>query len=154
MYETRLGLSFLLSFQSAKVPSCAWPNQNICSQYRIDWFPIQVYPKILRLVSRVNAKIFVGNDLHKNEEWIEISCNVSRPHGTKPNPYHYASPSLTYLPTTTTVHQKHLPLLCQTPILPPLAPSPRPTLHPRAPHRPHLQRPSARAPHTSNPGAR
>ena len=154
MYETRLGLSFLSSFQSAKVPIYACPNQNICSQHVIDWSPIQVYPKILRLVSRVNAKIFVGNGLHKNEEWIEIRCNVSPPHRTEANPHHHASPSLTYLPTTTTVHQKHLPLLCETPILPPLAPPHRPKFHPRAPHRPDLQRPSARAPHTSNPGAR
>lgn len=43
-----------------------------------DWFPIQVYPKVLRLVSRVNGKIFVGNGLHQNEEWIKISCNYTR----------------------------------------------------------------------------
>ncbi|KAK1141873.1 hypothetical protein N8T08_008386 [Aspergillus melleus] len=42
-----------------------------------DWHAIQVYPKILRLVSRVNGRIFVGNPLHQNEEWINISCNAS-----------------------------------------------------------------------------
>ena len=98
MYETRSGLSFLSSFQSAKVPIYACPTQNICSQHQIDWSPIQVYPKILRLVSRVNAKIFVGNGLHKNEEWIEITCNVSPPHRTEPN--HAPSRfSITKLPT-------------------------------------------------------
>ena len=122
--------------------------------HNIDWSPIQVYPKILRLVSRVNAKIFVGDGLHKNEEWIEISCNVSPSHRIEPNPHHRTRPSLTYLLTTTTVHEKHLPLLCETPVLPPLAPPYRSTFHPRAPHRPDLQRSSARAPPTSHPGAR
>ncbi|KAL8826671.1 MAG: hypothetical protein Q9191_003656 [Dirinaria sp. TL-2023a] len=40
-----------------------------------EWFPLTVYPKILRLVSRVNGKIFVGKDLYQNEEWIDMSCN-------------------------------------------------------------------------------
>ncbi|KAH8433979.1 cytochrome P450 [Aspergillus melleus] len=51
-----------------------------------DWHAIQVYPKILRLVSRVNGRIFVGNPLHQKEEWINISCNaspLSRLHYTK-----------------------------------------------------------------------
>lgn len=43
-----------------------------------DWLPIQVYPKVLRLVSRVNGKIFVGNGLHQNEEWISISSTYAR----------------------------------------------------------------------------
>ena len=42
-----------------------------------EWLPMTVYPKVLRLVSRVNGKIFVGNGLYQNEEWIDISCNVS-----------------------------------------------------------------------------
>ncbi|CAD6569440.1 MAG: hypothetical protein ASARMPREDX12_002450 [Alectoria sarmentosa] len=43
-----------------------------------DWLAIQVYPKVLRLVSRVNGKIFVGSGLHQNEEWVKISCNYTR----------------------------------------------------------------------------
>ncbi|EAW13530.1 cytochrome P450 [Aspergillus clavatus NRRL 1] len=42
------------------------------------WTPIQVYPKMLRLVSRINGKIFVGPSLYDNEEWITISCNYTK----------------------------------------------------------------------------
>ncbi|ROW06907.1 hypothetical protein VMCG_04175 [Cytospora schulzeri] len=42
------------------------------------WHAIQVYPKVLRCVARVNAKIFVGSNLHLNQEWIDITCSYVR----------------------------------------------------------------------------
>ena len=45
--------------------------------YFADWSPVKVYPKVLRLVSRINAKILVGNGLQENEDWIDISASVS-----------------------------------------------------------------------------
>ncbi|KAL2284627.1 hypothetical protein FJTKL_08726 [Diaporthe vaccinii] len=44
----------------------------------LEWQPIQMYPKVLRCVARVNAKIFVGSNLHLNQEWIEITCSYVR----------------------------------------------------------------------------
>jgi hypothetical protein len=62
-------------FQIAKV------NHDFCRALPkvftyTDWQPCVVYPKILRLVSRTNTKIFVGNGLHENEEWIDITSKV------------------------------------------------------------------------------
>ncbi|KUL87830.1 hypothetical protein ZTR_03135 [Talaromyces verruculosus] len=39
---------------------------------------VLVYPKVVRMVSRVNAKIFVGNGLHEKEEWITINSNYTK----------------------------------------------------------------------------
>ena len=43
----------------------------------VDWSPVKVYPTVLRLVSRINTKILVGNGLQENDEWIDISAAVS-----------------------------------------------------------------------------
>lgn len=48
-----------------------------------DWSPVQVYPKVLRLVSRINTKILVGNGLQENDEWIDISASVRNRMGQK-----------------------------------------------------------------------
>ena len=42
-----------------------------------------MYAKVLRLVSRVNTKILVGNGLQDNDEWVDISASVSRKLGEK-----------------------------------------------------------------------
>ncbi|CAF9919928.1 MAG: hypothetical protein ALECFALPRED_001376 [Alectoria fallacina] len=46
-----------------------------------DWSPIQVYPKLLRVVSRINTKTLIGNGLQENNEWIDI--NTKRHHSTQ-----------------------------------------------------------------------
>lgn len=43
----------------------------------VDWTSVTVYPKALRVVSRINAKTLIGNHLEENEEWIAISTSVS-----------------------------------------------------------------------------
>ncbi len=42
-----------------------------------DWSPVQVYPKLMRLVSRINTKTLIGNGLQENDEWIDMSTTVS-----------------------------------------------------------------------------
>ena len=44
-----------------------------------DWSEIDISTQMLRLTARVSGKAFVGTGLHRSEEWIDISCNVS-PH--------------------------------------------------------------------------
>ena len=48
-----------------------------------DWSTVQVYTKVLRLVSRINTKILVGNGLQDNDEWVDISASVSVKLGQK-----------------------------------------------------------------------
>ncbi|CAI6341371.1 unnamed protein product [Periconia digitata] len=43
-----------------------------------DWTTVKVYPSILRLVSRINTKILVGNGLDQNNDWVEISASYTR----------------------------------------------------------------------------
>lgn len=42
-----------------------------------DWTPVQVHPRVVQLVSRVSTRIFVGNGMERNEDWMDISSNVS-----------------------------------------------------------------------------
>ena len=79
-----VGAVFPLEFLECKgTHLCVFKAGSFASSHQVDWSPIQVYPKVLRLVSRVNGKVFVGKGLHQNEEWIEISCNVSFTEQTK-----------------------------------------------------------------------
>ena len=41
-----------------------------------DWSEIDVSTQILRLICRVSGRAFVGTELYRNEEWIDISCKV------------------------------------------------------------------------------
>ncbi len=109
---------------------------------QVDWLPVPVYPKVLRLVSRLNGKIFVGTGLHQNEEWIDISCNVSTMKQTSTLPFGHSSAA---------VHKKHLSLLRKVEVLPSLASSHRTILHPRTSNRLEMQRQSARSPRTNHP---
>ncbi|KAF2878219.1 cytochrome P450 monooxygenase-like protein [Massariosphaeria phaeospora] len=42
-----------------------------------EWVPIKPYHVILRLVSRISARIFVGLPLCRNERWLEISTEFT-----------------------------------------------------------------------------
>lgn len=42
-----------------------------------EWSEIDISTQILRVIARVSGRAFVGTGLHRNEEWIDISCNVS-----------------------------------------------------------------------------
>lgn len=153
MYETRLGLSFLSSFQSAKVPIYALskPECLLTTPNRLVSHPS--LPKDIATSKSSQRKDLCRKrpSQQRRMDRNKLQRESAPQNRSKPAPSRF---SITNLSTTITVHQKHIPLLCETPILPPLAPPHRPTFHPRAPHRPDLQRPSARAPHTSNPGAR
>ncbi|KAF2259656.1 cytochrome P450 [Lojkania enalia] len=43
-----------------------------------DWTPIKVHPTVLRLVSKINTKLLIGNGLEKNKEWIDISASYTK----------------------------------------------------------------------------
>lgn len=43
----------------------------------LDWTPVTVHPRVVQVVSGVSTRVFVGNDMEKNAEWMEISSNVS-----------------------------------------------------------------------------
>jgi hypothetical protein len=53
------------------VPTHAW------SLTFLEWTPIKVHPTVLKLVSKINTRVLIGNGLEKNKEWIEISATVS-----------------------------------------------------------------------------
>ena len=36
-----------------------------------------MYPKLLRVVSRINTKILIGNGLQESDEWIDMNTSVS-----------------------------------------------------------------------------
>ncbi|KAH7369745.1 cytochrome P450 [Rhexocercosporidium sp. MPI-PUGE-AT-0058] len=42
-----------------------------------DWTPIQIYPKILRIVALLSGRIFVGLPLSRDEEWIETTISYT-----------------------------------------------------------------------------
>jgi hypothetical protein len=73
--EMKLILSFRSRFRIVEVKHD--PYQRLLKlNSTTEWQSVSVYPKVLRLVSRANAKIFVGNGLHESEEWIDITSNV------------------------------------------------------------------------------
>ncbi|KAL4901001.1 hypothetical protein BDW74DRAFT_89620 [Aspergillus multicolor] len=43
-----------------------------------DWAEIDISTQILRVICRVSGRAFVGTGLHRNEEWINISCNYTK----------------------------------------------------------------------------
>jgi len=43
-----------------------------------DWTPINVYPRALSVVSRINTKTLIGNGLQENDEWIDINTNYTK----------------------------------------------------------------------------
>ncbi|KAJ4302890.1 hypothetical protein N0V90_001781 [Kalmusia sp. IMI 367209] len=43
-----------------------------------DWTPVKVHPTVLRLVSRINTKLLIGNGLEKNADWIDISASYTK----------------------------------------------------------------------------
>ncbi|KAL9618286.1 MAG: hypothetical protein Q9160_006997 [Pyrenula sp. 1 TL-2023] len=42
-----------------------------------DWTEIDISAQILRLICRISGRAFVGNELYRNEEWVDISCKDS-----------------------------------------------------------------------------
>ncbi|KAL4977327.1 cytochrome P450 [Aspergillus desertorum] len=43
-----------------------------------DWTEIDISTRIVRVICRVSGRAFVGTGLHRNEEWINISCNYTK----------------------------------------------------------------------------
>ncbi|KAL4939386.1 hypothetical protein BDV06DRAFT_214358 [Aspergillus oleicola] len=43
-----------------------------------DWTEVDISTQILRVICRVSGRAFVGTGLHRNDEWIDISCNYTR----------------------------------------------------------------------------
>ncbi|KAF1974320.1 cytochrome P450 [Bimuria novae-zelandiae CBS 107.79] len=43
-----------------------------------EWTPIKVHPTVLKLVSKINTKLLIGNGLEKNKEWIDISASYTK----------------------------------------------------------------------------
>ena len=101
-----VGVVFPLDFAECKgTRLCASSADSFALLNQVEWLPIPVYPTALRLVSRVNGKVFGGTGLHQNEEWIKISCNVGTTKQTQ-------IITLGRLPAA--VYKKHLSLLCKT----------------------------------------
>ena len=74
----------------------------------VDWTPVKVYPRALRVVSRINTKTLIGNGLQENDEWIDINTSVSEKPALKRG----------LLIEGIIVHQKHLHIVSQAPRLP------------------------------------
>lgn len=45
---------------------------------RTGWVEVDPAAKMLRLISRISGRAFVGDELYRNEEWIDISCKVCK----------------------------------------------------------------------------
>ncbi|RDW89917.1 cytochrome P450 [Aspergillus mulundensis] len=43
-----------------------------------DWAEVDISTQVLRVICRVSGRAFVGTGLHRNEEWINISCNYTK----------------------------------------------------------------------------
>jgi len=43
----------------------------------VDWTPIHVYGRVLRIVALISGRVFVGAPLCRDEEWINISINYT-----------------------------------------------------------------------------
>lgn len=43
----------------------------------VDWTPIAVYGRILRIVALISGRVFVGAPLCRDEEWINMSINYT-----------------------------------------------------------------------------
>jgi hypothetical protein len=57
----------------------------------LGWIPITVYPKITRIVCRISGRSFLGEDLCRNETWIDISTKYTR------NAFRQYPPALRFL---------------------------------------------------------
>jgi len=55
-------------------PAPQYQRLTICLD---KWVPIKPYHSILRLVSRISARIFLGLPYCRNEEWLEISTEFT-----------------------------------------------------------------------------
>ncbi|KAF8867032.1 cytochrome P450 [Acephala macrosclerotiorum] len=43
-----------------------------------EWTQLPVYPTVLRTISRVAGRVFVGPELSRTEEWIRMNCEYTR----------------------------------------------------------------------------
>ncbi|KAL4970622.1 cytochrome P450 [Aspergillus stella-maris] len=43
-----------------------------------EWTEVDISTQILRVICRVSGRAFVGTGLHRNDEWIDISCNYTK----------------------------------------------------------------------------
>ena len=59
-----------------------WPNGliGISDRHPVEWTPLKLYPKMMRMICRSTGRVFVGPAFHRDPEWIRMSENVSPPH--------------------------------------------------------------------------
>lgn len=43
----------------------------------VDWHGIALYPHIQRLIARVSCKVFLGDELCRNEDWFRVTTNYA-----------------------------------------------------------------------------
>lgn len=43
----------------------------------IDWHDIALYPSIQRVIARVSCKVFLGDELCRNEDWFRVTTNYA-----------------------------------------------------------------------------
>ena len=65
--------SIFLPLQVSKPPLHAGP---ISANPGEDWSEVDILAQMLRLTCRVSGRAFVGTELYRNEEWLDISCKV------------------------------------------------------------------------------
>lgn len=41
-----------------------------------DWSEVDISAQMLRITCRLSGRAFVGTELYRNEEWLDISCKV------------------------------------------------------------------------------
>ncbi|KAH8802448.1 cytochrome P450 [Xylogone sp. PMI_703] len=44
----------------------------------LNWTAIQVHPRAVRVVTRISTRVFVGNGMERNEDWLDISSNYTK----------------------------------------------------------------------------
>ncbi len=47
------------------------PHPNLCR--RPDWHAVHLREKILRLIARISSRVFLGEELCRNEEWLTVT---------------------------------------------------------------------------------
>lgn len=50
-----------------------------------NWSPVELYPRIVKLMARTSGRTFSGETLCRNEEWLQLNCDVS---SLLPAPFH------------------------------------------------------------------
>ncbi|PMD50324.1 uncharacterized protein K444DRAFT_265639 [Hyaloscypha bicolor E] len=43
-----------------------------------NWSPVELYPRIVKLMARTSGRTFSGETLCRNEEWLQLNCDYTR----------------------------------------------------------------------------